>query len=120
MDGASHIRWGRIAIAAVLSEVVVVAVVIVTTTAYRFLIAPGRTAAEYAAFGELAGYYVAPAAAGLATFFGALWVGSKLTAAFPCEWYPCRRRRSGFDRWPYIRRQARGSVHVWRFFCPQN
>src|SRR5580700_9753795 len=82
MDGASHIRWGRIAIAAVLSEVVVVAVVIVTTTAYRFLIAPGRTAAEYAAFSQLAGYYVAPAAAGLATFFGALWVCRKLTSAF--------------------------------------
>jgi hypothetical protein len=58
-----------------------VAVVIVTTTAYRFLIAPGR-AAEYAAFGELAGYYVAPVAAGVATFFGALWVGRKLTSAF--------------------------------------
>jgi hypothetical protein len=78
----SRIRWGRVAVAAVLSEVVVVAVVIVTTTANRFLIAPGRTAAEYAAFGELAGYYVAPAAAGLATFFGAFWVGRKLTAAF--------------------------------------
>jgi hypothetical protein len=78
----SPIRWGRIAVAAVLSEALVVAVVIVTTTAYRFLIAPGRTAAEYESFGDLAGYYVAPAAAGLATFFGALWVGRKLTSAF--------------------------------------
>lgn len=58
------------------------AFVIVTTTVYRFLIAPGRTAAEYEAFGELAGYYVAPTAAGLATFFGALWVCRKLTSAF--------------------------------------
>jgi hypothetical protein len=78
----SQIRWGRVVVAAVLSEAVVVAVLIVTTTAYRFLIAPGRTGAEYEAFGELAGYYVAPAAAGLATFFGALWVGRKLTSAF--------------------------------------
>jgi len=78
----SRIRWGRVAVAAVLSEVAVVAVVIATTTAYRFLIAPGRAAAEYAAFGELAGYYVAPAAAGVATFFGALWAGRKLTSAF--------------------------------------
>ena len=69
-------------VAAVLSEVAVVAILIVTTTAYRFLVAPGRAAAEYDAFGELAGYYVAPAAAGLATFFGALWVGRKLTSAF--------------------------------------
>src|SRR5437588_5779099 len=79
---SSHIRWGRVVVAAVLSEVAVVAILIVTTTAYRFLIAPGRAAVEYDAFGELAGYYVAPAAAGLATFFGALWVGRKLTSAF--------------------------------------
>jgi Mn2+/Fe2+ NRAMP family transporter len=78
----SRIRWGRVAVAAILSEVLVVAVVIVTTSAYRFLIAPGRTVADYAAFGELAAYYVAPAAAGLGTFFGALWVGRKLTAGF--------------------------------------
>ena len=78
----SQIRWGRVVVAAVLSEAVVVAVLIVTTTAYRFLIAPGKTGAEYKAFGELAGYYVAPAAAGLATFFGALWVGRKLTSGF--------------------------------------
>jgi hypothetical protein len=54
----------------------------VIMAAYRFLIAPGRTVAEYDAFGELAGYYVAPAAAGLATLFGALWVARKLTSAF--------------------------------------
>jgi hypothetical protein len=36
----------------------------VTTTTYRFLIAPGRTAADYAAFGDRAAYHVAPAAAG--------------------------------------------------------
>jgi hypothetical protein len=60
----------------------VVAALIVITTTYRFLIAPGRTAADYDAFGDLAAYYVAPAAAGLAAFFGALWVGRKLTSAF--------------------------------------
>jgi hypothetical protein len=58
------------------------AAVIATMMVYRFLIAPGKTAAEYAAFSDLAGYYVAPAAAGLATFFGALWVCRKLTSAF--------------------------------------
>jgi hypothetical protein len=82
MQGSSRIRWGRVVLAAVLSEVLVVAVLIVVTTAYRFVIAPGRTAVEYAAFGDLAGYYVAPAAAGLASFLGALWVGRKLTSAF--------------------------------------
>jgi hypothetical protein len=79
---SSRIRWGRVVAAAVLSEALVIAVLVATTTAYRFLIAPGRTAAEYDAFGELAGYYMAPAAAGFATFFGALWVGRKLTSAF--------------------------------------
>jgi hypothetical protein len=82
MKGSSRIRWGRIVAAAVLSEAVVVIVLIVMTTTYRFLIAPGRTVVEYEAFGELAGYYVAPAAAGLATFLGALWVGRTLTSAF--------------------------------------
>jgi len=79
---SSRIHWGRIAIAAVLSEVLVIVILVVITTTYRFLIAPGRTAAEYSAFSELAGYYVAPTAAGLATLFAAVWVGRKLTSAF--------------------------------------
>jgi hypothetical protein len=79
---SSRIRWGRVVVAAVLSEVMVVAALIATTTTYRFLIAPGRTAADYDAFGDLAAYYVTPAAAGLAVFFGALWVGRNLTSAF--------------------------------------
>jgi hypothetical protein len=37
---------------------------------------------SYSFGGQLAGYYVAPAAAGLATFVGALWVARKLTSAF--------------------------------------
>lgn len=82
MNRDPRIYWGRIALAAVLSEVMVVAVLIATTTAYRFLVAPGRAAAEYDAFGELAGYYVAPITAGLATFLGAVWVGRKLTSGF--------------------------------------
>src|SRR5437868_4519175 len=80
--GMSSIRWGRIAAAAILSEVTVVAVLLITTGVYRFLIAPGRTAADYEAFSELAGYYLAPGTAGLATFFGALWVCRKLTSGF--------------------------------------
>jgi hypothetical protein len=82
LKGDSQIHWGRIVVAAVLSEVVVVVALIVITTAHRFLIAPGRTVVEYDAFSELAGYYVAPPAAGLATFLGALWVCRKLTSAF--------------------------------------
>jgi hypothetical protein len=78
----SRILWVRIAVAAFLSEALVVGVLIITTTVYQWLVAPGRTAAEYQAFADLAGYYVAPAAAGVATFLGALWVGRKLASDF--------------------------------------
>ena len=82
MELKSRIRWGRVVVAAVLSEVMVVVLLLVITTTYRFLIAPGRTAMAYQALGELSGYYVAPAAAGLATFVSALWVARKLTSDF--------------------------------------
>jgi hypothetical protein len=82
LKGSSRIRWGRVVVAAVLSEVAVVAVLIAITTTYRFLIAPGGTAVDYDAFSDLASYYVAPAAAGLAVFFGALRVGRKLSSDF--------------------------------------
>jgi len=77
-----RIHWGRIVVAAILSEVLVVAVLVTITTTHRFLIAPGRTAAEYQAFSDLAGYYVAPASAGVAALLGALWVCRKLTSGF--------------------------------------
>ena len=78
----STIRWGRVVIAALLSEVGVMAVIIIMNAAYRFLVAPGRSSAEYQAFGDAANYYVAPIAAGLATFFGALWATRKMTSSF--------------------------------------
>jgi len=66
----------------VLSEVAVLAALGLIIATYRFLIAPGRSAADYQAFGDLAGYYVAPAAAGVAVFFGAMWATRKLTSGF--------------------------------------
>jgi len=78
----SRIRWGRVIAAAVLSEAGVIAVLLALTAAYSLFIAPGRTAAEYQAFGARAGYYAAPAASGLATFLCVLWVARKLTADF--------------------------------------
>jgi hypothetical protein len=59
-----------------------VLVLILITTAYRFVIAPGRTAAGYGAFNDLAGYSVAPATAGLATVLGGVWAGRKLASTF--------------------------------------
>ena len=78
----SGIRWGRVVVAALASEAVVVAILILITTVYRLLVAPGKSAAEYQAFADLAAYYVAPATAGFAVFFSALWATRKLTFAF--------------------------------------
>ena len=78
----SGIRWGRVVVAALASEAVVVAILILITTVYRLLVAPGKSAAEYEAFADLAAYYVAPATAGFAVFFSALWATRKLTCAF--------------------------------------
>lgn len=76
------IRWGRIVIAALSSEVAVIAVLGVIIICYRFMIAPGRNAQDYDAFAHRAGYYVAPTAAGFAVFFSALWATRHLTASF--------------------------------------
>src|SRR4051812_1192730 len=75
MDSTTYgrIPWGRITAAAVMSELAVMVLLMLVMGAWRFVIAPGRTAAEYAAFNGAAGYYVAPLSAGFAVFAGALW-----------------------------------------------
>ena len=82
MSIQSQIHWGRDVIAGVLSEVAVVAVLGLIIAAHRFLIAPGRTSGEYQAFVDRASYYVAPAAAGVAVFFAALWAARTMNTAF--------------------------------------
>jgi len=79
----SQIRWGRVIVAALFSELGVIATLIAISTVYAFLIAPGRSAADYQVFAALAGYYVAPPASVLATFLSALWVSRRLNAHFP-------------------------------------
>jgi len=78
----SQIRWGRVIAAALFSELGVIATLIATSTVYTFLIAPGRSAAEYQRFAELAGYYVAPPASGLAVFLSVLWLSRRLGTHF--------------------------------------
>jgi hypothetical protein len=68
--------------AALMSEVAVMAVIGLAIAAYRSLIAPGRSDADYQALGNLVGYYVAPPAAGIAVFLSALWATRRLTTAF--------------------------------------
>jgi hypothetical protein len=68
------LRWKRVLLGAVLSEAVVIATLLLVITAYTFVIAPGKTDAEYNRFAQLAGYYVAPATGAFSTFAVVLWI----------------------------------------------
>lgn len=78
----SCISWGRVVIAAVLSEVMVMAVLTVVILGYRFVIAPGHPASDYTTFNDAASYYVAPLTAGVAALLGALWACRTVSARF--------------------------------------
>ena len=77
-----RIRWGSVIAAAVLSEFVAISILMAFTLVYFFLFAHDRTLSEFEQLGARAGYYVAPIAGGLATFFSALWATRRLTAHF--------------------------------------
>jgi len=62
------IHWKRVTLAGFLSELSVVLVLSAVILTYRFLIATGRTGAEYAEFAQNAGYYLATPVAAVATF----------------------------------------------------
>jgi hypothetical protein len=68
--------------AAVLSEFAAITVLMAVTLVYFFLFSHNRSMAEFQQLGARAGYYVAPAASGLATFVTALWAIRRLTAHF--------------------------------------
>src|SRR4051812_32318570 len=68
------LHWGRILLAAVLSEVGVIAVLLISIAVYSKVIAPGMSATETQTLGELVGYYVAPTAGFVTTLAAALWV----------------------------------------------
>ena len=78
----ARIRWGRILTGGILSEVGVVVVLLAIIATYSYVIAPGLSNADYERFGELAGYYVAPAAGAVITFLVVLWVARPLTSGF--------------------------------------
>jgi hypothetical protein len=78
----SGIRWGRVIIAAFLSELAVIAVISAIMVVYMFAVAPGRSSAEYGEFGQNAGYYVSAPAAAIATFLIAFRAIRKLDSAF--------------------------------------
>jgi hypothetical protein len=65
-----------------MAEAAVILILLVVISVHNLLIAPGQTAADAQAFGERAGYYVAPLASGIATFLSVLWVARKLSSDF--------------------------------------
>ena len=73
MSTLSTIHWGRIVIAAVLSEVGVVVALLAAIAVYRTWISPGLSGDEYQTLGERVGYYVAPTAGFVTTLAMALW-----------------------------------------------
>jgi hypothetical protein len=75
------IRWGRILIAAVMSEVGVIAVLFAVITAYT-LLTPTMTDTQYNSLGQEVGYYVAPAAGAIMTVLSVLWAARRLTSDF--------------------------------------
>lgn len=76
------IRWKRVLIGAVLSEVGVIAILLAVIAAYGRVFAPGMTEAQFQTLGERAGYYVAPAAGTVTTFLIVLWVGRGLDSSY--------------------------------------
>jgi hypothetical protein len=78
----SPIRWKRVLVAAVGSEIPVIAVLSAVMIIHRFLVAPGLSDAQYEDFAQVAGYYVAPPAGAISTFLCAWWVTRRLTSGY--------------------------------------
>jgi hypothetical protein len=72
----SRIRWGRVIVAALFSELAVIAVLMAFTGVY--ILMTHKTGADLQQFGAQVGYYLAPPASGLATFLSALWATRRL------------------------------------------
>ena len=77
----SRIAWGRIAIAAVLSELGVIVVLTITIGAIMALV-PEMSEAQFSTLGEDVGYYVAPAAGAVTTFLAVLWAVRRRSSGF--------------------------------------
>jgi hypothetical protein len=78
----SNIRWGRVVLGAVLSEVAVILLLLGITLAYSVAIAPGLTQAQYGEFSRHAGYYVAPTAGAISTFLTVFLLTRRLNSGF--------------------------------------
>jgi hypothetical protein len=77
---SSRIRWGRIVIAAVMSEVGVIAALFAGIAVYTWM-NPSMSDAQSSTLGEEVGYYVAPGAGAVTTFLAALWATRGLSSS---------------------------------------
>ena len=77
-----NIRWGRVILAAVMSEVAVILLLLAVILVYSRWITPGLSDAAYQDLGQRIGYYVAPTAGFVSTFLFVLWVARKLSSDF--------------------------------------
>src|ERR1041385_6470639 len=75
------IRWGRVIVAGIASEVSVVVLLLAIQAVYMLIVAPGGSAAQYQEFSQNAGYDVAPWAGAITTLLLAMWVCRPLTRA---------------------------------------
>jgi len=67
------IRWVRVLVGGLGSELGVVAALMVAIAVYRWMIAPGLSPDAYRGIGERVGYYVAPTAGFVTTLGMAIW-----------------------------------------------
>ncbi len=82
----SRIRWGRVTLAALLSEVIPVAVLVLIVYLSSLFLAGGKAGppdeARINAFAKQAGNWVGPLVGSLMTFLFSLWAGRKLEDRF--------------------------------------
>lgn len=80
MHNKTGIRWLKVIIAGLLTEVCVVILIIIVVTAYKYTLSP--TEDNFQAFANQAGYYIGIIGGALMAFLFALWVGRSLKADF--------------------------------------
>ena len=69
------VRWLRVALAALMAQLVPLLILVVTVSVYGFIIAPNQTPEFYKAFADQIGKYIGPAAGTIATLGFGFWTG---------------------------------------------
>lgn len=80
MHDKTGVRWGRVIVAGLLTEIGVVLIIVAAVTVYRY--AASTDEAAYQAFAERAGFYVGIFGGALLAFLFAKWVCRSLRSDF--------------------------------------